>query len=71
MTPDQIQASKFLSRVLRHRPDSIGIRLDRNGWVSIDELLTQASKFGISLSREELHYIVEHNDKKRFSFDLI
>ncbi|MDC9762175.1 RNA 2'-phosphotransferase, partial [Proteus mirabilis] len=27
--------SKFLSYVLRHQPDSVGIRLDNEGWTDI------------------------------------
>lgn len=28
--------SKFLSFVLRHKPEAIGIVLDREGWANID-----------------------------------
>ena len=31
--------SKFLSLVLRHKPEEIGITLDSAGWVGVDELL--------------------------------
>jgi putative RNA 2'-phosphotransferase len=67
VTPDQIRASKLLSRVLRHRPDSIGISLDKNGWTNVDKLIQQAAKHGVSLTRETLAFIVEHNDKQRFT----
>jgi putative RNA 2'-phosphotransferase len=30
--------SKFLSLVLRHQPETIGIELDQNGWTDIDKL---------------------------------
>ena len=39
----QKSVSKFLSLILRHRPEQIGITLDKNGWVDIDILLTQAN----------------------------
>lgn len=42
--------SKFLSLVLRHRPDAIGITLDSGGWASIAELLEKARKAGVNLS---------------------
>lgn len=29
--------SKFLSFVLRHKPEAIGIVLDREGWADIDK----------------------------------
>ncbi|SEL62396.1 putative RNA 2'-phosphotransferase [Roseivivax marinus] len=59
--------SKFLSRVLRHEPELIEIRLDPQGWVLIDELLRKVKKVGRSLTREQLREIVETNDKRRFT----
>ncbi len=61
--------SKFLSLVLRHQPETIGIRLDRNGWVDVDELIEQVNHFGIKLDRPTLNHIVETNSKKRFAFN--
>jgi putative RNA 2'-phosphotransferase len=63
----RIKTGKFLSYVLRHRPDSIGITLDKNGWVDIDELLTAARANGKRVSRQDLEQIVATNDKKRFA----
>lgn len=61
------QISKFLSYVLRHHPESIGIQLDRNGWVNIDTLLQQAAKHRQNISRKLLMEVVENNNKKRFT----
>lgn len=36
-----VQLSKFLSFVLRHQPDTIGLSLDAQGWAVIDELICQ------------------------------
>jgi len=33
------ETSKFLSFVLRHKPEAIGIVLDREGWADIDKLI--------------------------------
>ena len=63
------QISKFLSLVLRHQPQTIGIQLDRNGWANIDELLEKANNYGIHVDRETLNHIVETNSKKRFAFN--
>ena len=41
-----IQFSKFLSRVLRHHPEAIGLTLDPQGWAEIEQLLTQARCHG-------------------------
>ena len=62
-----VETSKFLSYVLRHRPDSIGITLDENGWVEVDVLLAAAQRHGKRISRELLEQVVAENDKKRFA----
>jgi putative RNA 2'-phosphotransferase len=59
--------SRRLSYVLRHRPDAIGITLDRAGWVAVDELLAALARHGTALSRAELEAIVVASDKQRFA----
>ena len=61
--------SKFLSLVLRHQPEIIGIQLDQNGWTDINELIEKANKNKIRFDREILNYIVSNNSKKRFAFN--
>ena len=31
--------SKYMSMILRHRPETIGITLDEHGWADVDELI--------------------------------
>lgn len=62
------QTSKFLSLVLRHQPEKIGIRLDEAGWVDVDVLLRATARHGKRISRETLDEVVRTNDKQRFSF---
>lgn len=69
MQDKTIQISKFLSYVLRHKPESISLTLDQDGWVSVDELLLHANRHGKKLTRELLEYVVENNNKKRFTFN--
>lgn len=64
-----VKLSKFLSLVLRHKPDEIGITLDSQGWVEVEELLTKIKESGNNISFEELKYIVDTSDKKRFAFN--
>ena len=64
---DPVELSTFLSFVLRHKPDAIGLSLDPQGWVSIDELVRNGNIAGIRFSREDLLPVVETGDKKRFS----
>ena len=61
--------SKFLSYVLRHKPESIGISLDENGWVEVSVLLEACNAAGQNISEELLKEIVESNDKKRFALN--
>ncbi len=63
-----ITISKFLSLVLRHNPQTIGITLDAEGWVAVDELLAAAARHGQAISQEQLDEVVWTNDKQRFSF---
>ncbi len=58
--------SKLLSLVLRHKPETIGIELDKNGWADVSELL---SKIGRNISMDLLEEIVATSDKKRFAFN--
>ena len=63
-----IRNSKFLSRVLRHETELIGVRMDEAGWVDVAELLAAAGAHGRRISRAELEQIVAENDKRRFAF---
>jgi putative RNA 2'-phosphotransferase len=61
--------SKFLSLILRHKPEAVGITLDSNGWVEVEKLLAACARKGNAFSREELEEVVKTNEKKRFAFD--
>lgn len=61
--------SKFLSLILRHKPEKIGLQLDANGWANVAELLSKAHKNNRRFTLVELEEIVEKNDKKRFTFN--
>ncbi len=65
---ENIKLSKFLSLVLRHQPELIGIEVDEQGWVSVSELRKKAAAYGKAFSMEMLEYIVDTNSKKRFAF---
>ncbi|HEY0036191.1 MAG TPA: RNA 2'-phosphotransferase [Longimicrobium sp.] len=63
-----VRASKFLSLVLRHRPEEVGIALDEAGWVEVDVLLDACAQAGVTLDRPTLDRVVAENDKQRFAF---
>ena len=68
MTKEQVRLSKFLSLILRHDPDCIGLTLDRNGWANVNDLIHCASQHGTNLSVGMIEDVVRLNDKKRFVF---
>lgn len=63
-----VKTSKFLSLVLRHRPERIGLELDEAGWVGVDELLAACAAHSRTLTRAELDHVVATNNKRRFAY---
>ena len=63
--------SKYLSYILRHKPESIGLKLDTKGWASIDEIIQKTQQF--KLTSDLIKKIVDTSPKKRFAIknDLI
>ena len=66
MTIDDTATSKFLSYVLRHRPDSIGLELDSAGWVAIDDLIRACARAGRDVSDSDVTRIVKGDTKQRY-----
>jgi len=67
MTRDQRTArSKRLAYVLRHAPESVGLKLDSEGFVGVDELLTALRRSGAALEPDELEEIVRLDSKGRY-----
>jgi putative RNA 2'-phosphotransferase len=62
LSREQVQLSRRLSLVLRHRPETAGLTLDPNGWVPVADLLA-----ALRISRADLDVVVENNDKARFA----
>lgn len=67
MSKQHTEISKFLSYVLRHEPQSIGLALDREGWADIAALINGAGQAGRELDQALIRAVVESNDKKRFA----
>lgn len=65
---DARRIGKFISLVLRHQPQKIDLSLDSEGWTEVEQLLTQLAKHGTSINRQQLDYLVEHNNKKRYRY---
>lgn len=60
--------SKYLSLVLRHHPERVGVTLDPAGWADVDDLIAASRRAGVPLDRAVLERIVADNDKRRFAF---
>lgn len=65
----KVQIGKFISLVLRHEPQKIGLTLDDAGWATVDDLLAGLARKGKRLSVAELEDLVMTNDKQRYSFN--
>ncbi|MDR3544133.1 MAG: RNA 2'-phosphotransferase [Desulfosporosinus sp.] len=64
---DVINISKYLSYILRHKPESIGLALDSEGWADINLMILRSSQNGEKLDREIIQTVVETSEKKRFT----
>ena len=63
------QTSKFISLILRHNPEAIGITLDEHGWADVQDLITGINASGNHrLDMETLREIVRTDEKQRYSF---
>jgi putative RNA 2'-phosphotransferase len=67
MTDHLVQTSKFLSLILRHAPEKIGLALDAQGWADIGQLLAHAAQHGRHISREQLDDVVARDSKTRYA----
>lgn len=62
--------SKFLSYLLRHNPEEIGLELNQGGWAKVSELISRIKEYkNFDLDFETLCDVVENNNKKRFTFN--
>ena len=66
--PSLESTSKFLSLILRHKPEVIGIQLDEHGWADVDDLIRGIAK-SRPFSRAMLEQIVAEDAKQRYSFN--
>lgn len=60
--------SQFISLILRHKPETIGITLDEHGWADVNELINGVGKTH-KIDREILEAIVAEDEKQRYSFN--
>lgn len=68
MTSDD-SLGRFISLVLRHKPEAVGIQLDEHGWAEVDALIQGMNRVGRKIDNETLERIVRENNKKRYSYN--
>ena len=65
---DLTRTSKFISLILRHKPEVAGVTLDEHGWARVDDLIAGVSRTH-PLDRATLEEIVRTDPKGRYSFN--
>ena len=61
------KVSKYLTYILRHEPEAIGLKLDPNGYLNIDELVRGANASGKSITKDQVHEVVAASEDKLFA----
>ncbi|KIR03510.1 RNA:NAD 2'-phosphotransferase [Lachnospiraceae bacterium TWA4] len=59
--------STYLCYLLRHHPESIGLAMDKHGWVDVNELIEAINNKGkYQLDKNQLKEIVKQDSKGRY-----
>ena len=67
MSLSHTKISKFLSYILRHHPEDIGLDVDARGWAHLPSLISKAQNNGRSISKKQIMEVMEKSDKQRFT----
>jgi putative RNA 2'-phosphotransferase len=59
--------SKYLTFILRHEPHSIGMKLDDEGYLNVEDLVKNANASGKSITSEQVQQIVADHEQKLFT----
>ena len=66
---DYKRVSKFISLVLRHKPEAANLTVDKYGYAQVDELVAYLNKKYGGFTVTDLDTIVETDDKQRYSYN--
>ena len=67
---NDVKLGKFISLILRHKPETINIKLDENGWADTKELIEKISKSGREIDFETLERIVNQGHSIEVNLEL-
>ncbi|MDK0618977.1 RNA 2'-phosphotransferase [Clostridium perfringens] len=69
MKNNDSKISKYISLILRHKPEEIGLKLDEHGYLSVLDLIEGINKSYKGFSMDDLERIVREDSKGRYSFN--
>lgn len=59
--------SKYLTYILRHEPHAIGLKLDEEGFLNVEELVKNANASGKKITIEQVNQVVAENEQELFT----
>lgn len=66
---DEIKLARLLTFALRHKPQALGLKLDKNKYVKVDDLLNALEEHGHDITLGDIVSCVELDDKGRFEYN--
>jgi len=69
ISKEDMRISKFISLILRHKPEEIGLMLDEYGYINTLDLIKGLNKKGYKVTIADLERIVAEDNKQRYSFN--
>ena len=63
------KVSRYISLILRHKPETIGITLYKHGWADVKKLIKGVSENYPGFNIDILEEIVRTDEKQRYSFN--
>lgn len=68
MSKNLTRLSKYLSLILRHAPEKVGLTLGEGGWIEVATLLAATQQSGNPIDETLLRRIVAEDEKQRYAF---
>ena len=69
MKNNDSKISKYISLILRHKPEEIGLKLDEHGYLGVLDLIEGLNKSYEGFSMDDLERIVREDSNGRYSFN--
>ena len=58
MKKELVKISKFLSLILRHKPEAFDIKLDKNGWADVSDILKALKTDAATLNKNTVKQLM-------------